>query len=565
MMRGTTMIRLRRLIEGRLSEKSSERGVAMLTAILFMIIMAGVSTVILGVVTTQAVPSSIAQKGTKTVYSAQAGIQAALAVMRSSGTVNGTGQTYGDPTKIPCSLTGTPNSTGDGNGYSVSISYYLVDPTPHATDPTWLNSPTNKIACSTGTYGQSGNGPVTTPKFALITSAGTATQIPNTTNTGNRSITAVYQFQVKNVNILGGLINNTGATACLQAVTATPGSLVTFATESSCSVTGGNSALQLWSYTSTWQLALSSTQVGGLPGLCITGSVAATPPGNSWSNATLVACAGTGDPTRWNQLWSWTGSYTWEGELQNISGPNSGSWLTPAVADGTSPVGTYLRVSNSASATLAPTPLVGAGGARYATHQLVNYQEFGYCADITSEIILNPFQISFPCKQDPTGGTSAITWNQKWYYCEATDINVTAPCTGTLPNGTPITASNQQIYVYYQDNTSQKYCLTSPVVAVPPATTSFYPYYTACATSGPLAAQQVWARVYNTGNFLTSYVITDDLGRCLEANSADLYKTSPAISKLWVATCDGQNHQKWNAVPTYTGGTVGGYREISGG
>ena len=37
------------------------------------------------------------------------------------------------------------------------------------------------------------------------------------------------------------------------------------------------------------------------------------------------------------------------------------------------------------------------------------------------------------------------------------------------------------------------------------------------------ATQQIWARVYNTGNFLTSYIITDNLGRCLEANSADLF------------------------------------------
>jgi hypothetical protein len=559
MMRGTTLISLRRFILGRLTGEAPERGVAMLTAILFMIIMAGVSTVILGVVTTQAVPSNIAQKGTKTIYSAQAGIQAALAVMRSSGTVDGSGNTYGDKTKIPCSLSGTPNSTADGNAYSVAISYYTTDPTPHATDTTWLS--TNKIACNVGTYGTATNGPITTPKFALMTSSGTATQIPNTTGTGNRSITAVYEFQVKNVNVLGGLINNTGATACMQAVSATAGSQITFVNQSSCGATSTNAALQLWSYTPSWQLALSSTTLGGVPGLCITGSVSPTPPGNTWSNATLVACAASGDPTRWNQLWSWTGSYTWEGELSDISGPNSASWLTPAVADGISPIGTFLRVSSTAAATLAPTQLVGAGGAKYSTHQLVNYQEFGYCADVTNEDINHQFQISYPCKQDPTGGTSAITWNQKWIYCEATDIGVTAPCTGQLPNGTTISASNQEIYVYQYDDTTKKNCLTTPLVG----SGSFYPYFTACAASGSLAAQQTWSRVYNTGNFLTSYIITDNLGRCLEANSADLFLTSPAISKLWVATCDGQNHQKWNAVPTYIGGTVGGYREISGG
>ena len=211
--------------------------------------------------------------------------------------------------------------------------------------------------------------------------------------------------------------------------------------------------------------------------------------------------------------------------------------------------------------TLAPDQLVGAGGAKYSTHQLVNYQEFGYCADVTNERLDILSEISYPCKQDPTGGTAAITWNQKWIYCEATDIGVTTACKGNLPNGTPISASNQEIYVYENDDSSKKNCLTSPLVG----SGSFYPYFTTCAASGSMATQQTWSRVYNTGNFLTSYIITDNKGRCLEANSADLFATSPAISRIWVAGCDGQNHQKWNAVPTYIGGTVGGYREISGG
>ena len=362
--------------------------------------------------------------------------------------------------------------------------------------------------------------------------------------------------------------------ACLQADGITAGSTITFVASASCGATTTNAALQLWSYTTSWQLALSSTTAGGVPGMCISGSVPTSPAGTHYANATLQPCAGSTDPTRWNQLWSWTGNYTWEGENTAITGPNSSAWLTPAVPDGTNPTATKLRVSDSVTGTLAPTSLVGAGGAKYSTHQLVNYQEFGRCTDVTGEVITNTYMIDYPCKQDPTGGTSYITWNQKYYYCEAADIGTIAPCSGYLPDGTKISLSNQQIYVYYQDNTSQKYCFTAPT-----ATTStssgpvYYPYFTACATSGPLVALQVWSRVYNTGTFSTSYLVINkglrpDLGGlCLMANNSPgtTFSSSPVISELTLAQCNGSALQQWNAVPTYVGGTVGGYREISGG
>jgi hypothetical protein len=541
----------------------------MLTAILFMIIMAGVSTIILGVVTTQSAPSYIAQKGTKTVYSAQAGIQAALAIMRSAGTmqtVNTVTALYGDPTRLPCSIGSSSaptatNGTSDGNGYSVTIGYYSTDPTPHATDSSWLNA--NKIPCSTGTYGQAGNGPTSTPKYALITSSGTATQIPVSSSVANRSITAVYQFKFYNANILGGLINNSGASACLQAVSATAGSNIGWAASSSCGQTSANAALQLWSYTTKWQLALSSTTVAGQTPLCITGNVPTSPANTTTVAATLQPCAT--DSSRWNQLWSWTGSYTWEGETQAINGPNGNSWLTAGVPNGSNPIGYYLQVSTSVTSTLAPTSLVGAGAASYTTHQLVNYSEFGRCTDVTNEVISSSYMISYPCKQDPTGGTSYITWNQKWYYCEASDTS--SACSGVNP-------AAQQVYVYVNDSTSQKYCFTAPTATS--STSSgpvYYPYFTTCATSGPLVALQTWKRVYNTGTFSSSYLLINtglrpDLGGlCLMANNSPgtTFSSSPVISELTLAQCNGSPSQQWNAVPTYVGGTVGGYREISGG
>ncbi len=74
---------------------------------------------------------------------------------------------------------------------------------------------------------------------------------------------------------------------------------------------------------------------------------------------------------------------------------------------------------------------------------------------------------------------------------------------------------------------------------------------------------QTWARYYDTGTYATSYLLVDKYGRCLEANSSDIY--SGDISELTVTGCNGSDAQKWNAPPTYANSSIGGYREVSGG
>ena len=53
------------------------------------------------------------------------------------------------------------------------------------------------------------------------------------------------------------------------------------------------------------------------------------------------------------------------------------------------------------------------------TKQIVNFKEFGRCADVTGANINNAdtpgeFNIVYPCKQDPVG--AGLAWNHKWYY-----------------------------------------------------------------------------------------------------------------------------------------------------
>jgi hypothetical protein len=575
MMRGTTLIRLRRLLMSHLESKEREGGVAMLTAILFIIIMAGVSTIILGVVTAQTIPSYLDQKGTKTIYSAQAGIEATLSILRSASTYNAATATYqGDITKLPCSpnattpiITGTTNGLSDGNGYSVIVQYFNVDPTANPTAVA--------ITCGTGAYGTSTHGPTSVPKFALITSAGTATQIPVVSAQANRSITALYTFEVSTANILGGLIYNNDQTACLQAVSSAPGKAIAFVAAASCSATGASASLQLWSYTPNWQIVLTSTtsSTGAVlaTSLCITGP---TVSGGATQNALLQLCQGPTAALRWNQLWSWTGSYTWQGETQAINGPNTSDWLSPPYANGTSPVGHDLEVVNASSpiGTMAPTAQVGAGAASYGKDQIVNYLEFGRCTDVTNQPQPDTDaypMIDYPCKQDPVGGTANITWNQLWFYCEVGDTT----CDKTVNPAATVDPSQQQIYVYYNNSTSSKYCLTTPNPATgatnplptSPATSAAnqFPYFATCATTGALVAQQTWDRVYTADDYLDSYLFVDTYGRCLEANQSDIFTSD--IAELTVNSCTGIDAQKWNAPPTYTTSTVGGYREISGG
>ena len=406
------MRRIRALLMPRQNDGAAESGVAMLTAILFMIIMAGIATIILGVVLAQNTPTYVAQKSTKTISSAEGGLQSALGIMRTATkvqTINGVPTTVGDPTKLPCAdsgpaipATSVNGMASDPTNYSVTIA--LLQRRPDRTDFGTIAAfnTAHQISCAQLAAGK-------VPLYALLTASGQTTTIPGSAaSTGARALAAIYSFEVSNVNIPGGLIYNANSSSCLQADSATAGATITFVASATCGV-AGNAPLQKWSYTTHWQLALASTTAGGAAGLCITGPAIA---GGATQNALLQPCAAPTDPARWNQLWSWTGSYTWEGQNPDIvSGPNNGAWLSSGVPDGTSATGKKLQVvKGSPVGQMTPTSLVGAGAASYATHQLVNYQEFGRCADVTNEVLPNNPNnlISYPCKQDPTGGTGNI-------------------------------------------------------------------------------------------------------------------------------------------------------------
>ncbi len=60
-----------------------------------------------------------------------------------------------------------------------------------------------------------------------------------------------------------------------------------------------------------------------------------------------------------------------------------------------------------------PDAKVGAGAAGLPiTKQLVNYELFGRCLDVTYQDVTKPFHVAFPCKQTPD--PEVRDWNQQW-------------------------------------------------------------------------------------------------------------------------------------------------------
>jgi len=520
-----------------------------MSVMLFMILLTGMSLVLLSIILAQIGPAYLAQKGTKTVYAAQAGLQSALGVMRSAlGTVpDPAGNLFGDPAKLPCSFTGYLEPSNTDVAYSVTIRYYVADPTGQV-EP-WLSN--NDLNCTTLPSGQPGgvrnnSNVLTSPEYAYIVSRASGVSAAGRPATeGNRAVAAVYKFKVRNINVPGGRILLPLNGACLEAQPlGSPtnaigvGSLIKFAAASSCTADSGPHDLsQLWLYSSTYQIKLASSTDGTTPGLCITGL-----PSDTGNNATLQTCLTTN--ARYSQLWSWTGAKTWQGQQSNISAGVSNSFLTHAGS------GSTLKVSTAGSGAFGPTPAVGAGNASKNTIQIVNYKEFGRCLDVTDVEIASSYMISYPCKQDPSGtgtppGTGKLEWNHKWYYTETTT-----------------TADTQQIYVYNNGNTSDRRCLETPDS---PGSLR-YPTFKSCTrTVGqPAVGRQSWTRVYEAGDYASSYLIKDSFGRCLTANSSDTHVdgSGNAWSKITVGTCTNNENQKWNAPPNDALATFAGYREI---
>lgn len=458
---------------------------AMIVTLLLVVVIMGVSGVIASTLAAQSPTVLSGNRSTKSLQAAKAGLQAAIGQLRAdSATVNGV--TVGNPSTLPCGAGSNPVLSGSVDGttsltYQVTISYQNA---LHAA----MSCPFPANVNMTGS-----------PSYAVVQSTGVASFGGQTTT---RTLHAVYTLLSSNINIAGGLIEDSSLGYCIVASSANVGASINFKPLAQCT----NSALDAWVYSTGYQLQLASTILGSAP-LCITGA--------STGNATLTSCVA----NQWSQLWSWTGKYTWYGQQNPITNGNSNWALTWSGSLNSSPP---LQVVNAPSDgpgnTFVPTPAVGAGGASAATNEIVNYQQFGRCLDVTQQKVSMGYDIVYPCKQDPSGQNN-IFWNQKFSYTEASGSSSSTTTT---------------VSVY--DNNNNQYCLTSLGTAGG---------YTPMKSCNGSAAQQ-WTRYYNTGTYSASYLFVDYAGRCLDVAAIAANGTYPTVV---TNACSGNTSQKWNALP----------------
>lgn len=502
---------------------SDDSGVALMTTLVAIMLAGALSILVLGVVLAQAIPTSHLQASSRTIFAAEAGVHAVLGQIRTAKGSDG----YGDAGLLPCTTSGPVDGGGGSLRYTADVSYFLEDPTGRSA--TWLAA--NDITCLNGT------GPVKDPAFALIVSQGEGSALAGGTTTGDRTVSAIYEFQVTNNNIPGGLIYDFDADPaksdqyCLEAESLSVGSYIRYIPAADC---GDNDMLQLWIYDKTYQIKLASSTIPSLSpkALCVT----ATPSSTGPVRATLQECRT--DSARWNQLFSWEGGARWRGQQNPISNGYSSYVLSSGQKN--NPNGQYLSIWSDVPdkawwGSFNPDPRVGAGAAGEATLQIVNYLEFGRCFDVTNTQVGSAYMIVYPCKQAPHG-LNALEWNHRWWYTEPTDK------VGSL--------GPQQIYVRQGSMTGPKYCLVSPGTEGGYVTLS-----SACSTT---ALNQRWTRYADTGTYATSYTFTDNWGRCISLGD----KYDGAWSKITTATCNGGLGQKWNAPPNTVSASLGGYQEL---
>ena len=534
---------LRRLRFRPISGDDSQSGFAMMVALLLIVVVAGMSLLVAGLVVSENKPTQTQRKTVATLNAAEAGFEVALHRLRTATDSYGNGVLN----KLPCTATssavGTPliGSVGPKTGaasnqtlsYTVYVRYYNDDPSTMGT--TDLNQ--NAIACS-------GGAPVSVPQYAYIQSNGEGIGGPAATGTqGNRALHTTYRFKTSTLNIAGGRLNMNTTSLCMDAGSAQPaiGAAVTLTT---CQNRGVIDSQSSWAYRPDLSIYLTTT---GSPGLCVTaGTTFGT---TSSSQLTLQTCATDGNATTYpyqpspsfqqRQEWSFddNGKFEGAGNTGNINGncitanpynnPVAGGFLYEQACDG----------GGFDTETWNPDPQVGAGAAGNNTQQLVNYSEFGRCFDVTGQNVNATWLIDYPCKQAPNPAN--IAWNQRWAYSASSKTLTTT--TGGVT-----------------------YCITAPATQSATPINNLVLIYP--CNAGTYGSRQTWTESGDTGSYSTSYTIVNAAGGCLSVVQPGL---GSAYDQQWGAivttTCDGSLIQKWNAPANLIDSRFKGTAEDKGG
>lgn len=507
-------------------------GFAMLSVVMLLIVMTVLSLVVLAVVLSQVNPTLFTEKNARTLTAAQAGLDAAASQVRNAVSDDGSGRDMGDIHKLPCTVQGTVDGTGGETSYIANIQYFVEDPAGQ--DQEWRDD--EALTCYTGTGINGGVRAV--PRYALITSEGFDATSTTQVGRADRVVEATYVFQLTTRKVSGGMILDDNSNFCLVAASASVGANIYYRniTSADCQ---DQTDFNSWTWADDYMIHLSANDLDGKIPLCLSGRAS----GSAIIYMTLQVCTtSTQDPL--GQRFSWTGDHTWRG--QNAS--NTALAATYIVnQDSSVGAGDRLSVTNASTyKSITPLPAVGKGNASYLTNQVVNYQQFGRCLDVTNASITYAFMIAYPCKQDPSGN-GAFDWNHKWFYNEVAD--------GQASVATQIKVNN-----------GSEYCLittsSNTNVGNNPTGSFMAPRFVTSSNNADCSSNNTrWTRYGYSTDPNVAYTIQDRNGRCLATsqNSARYNQWSIII----VTTCNGNESQKWNVDPDPVGAALGDFVELS--
>lgn len=449
------------------------------------------------------------------LHAAQAGLDVGIGHLRLAVDSAGNGVLA----LLPCGpLSGTVSAAGTER-YQVGIDYFGTD--PQGQSDTWIAA--NRLTCLAG------GGTLVTPSFALLRAQGTDAATGAFGTVYSRTLSGTYTFETTNQNIVGGLIHvyktATSTDLCLDAGSTSPAA----GTSVQMQPCATGSSRQKFAYNNNLTLVLVASKTTSLPlGMCLD---AGTPQATG-KVVKFQPCATTTKP---QQQWSINDSSNFEGTADgttldglcfNVQNPNvAGSFVILGATSASTCRKGYDNIE-----TFQAEASVGAGAAGGSAGQLVDFQEFGRCLDVTEQNYNYAYLILWPCKQAPN--PALVTWNQKWALPAIATGNTSA--TGRI----------------YTSPSPGPYCLRSPLSTA----ASQYVMVVACPTSGALPLNQTWTVYADTGVYATSYRIMDSAGYCLAptdpaASPGDFYPNGQQISKSVVAVCDGSKLLKWNAPP----------------
>ena len=512
---------MRDVLRGRIPPPSDDSGnIAML--MLVIIVSATIGALLLAMVINQTATTRFDASRVRSLDAAQSGIDVMLGQLRNATTTGSDNKTYGTSDALPCvpqatPMTGTANASGSMT-YSVWVTYYRNDPSK-GTAPA--------MSCVSG-YGPfdstSGNH---TPRYAVITSFGLDSTNPNSASKG-RTLTTTYIFQTDDVNIPGGQIqlfpNSSGAKWCMDAGSSTP-AVGTTVVLRACSTAQPAPPQQVWAYRSDLSIQLVSSVTTATPsGLCLDTSPTAHAAGDV---IVLNTCNAVGSAA-YNQQWSVDDNAHLRGALSDQTNTdsyciNAGSQtslqaLTLAACAG--------GVTDTAQ-TWVPATSTGAGMAGATNNQIVNYQNFATCIDVTAQNPASSYLILYTCKQNPN--PSNVAWNQKF--------------TPTL--GPASLAAKPQVGKLTTTVGGIGYCLQAPLSAGGYVTVS-----AACSTTW------TWNQTKDNTGAALSYANVYTVTTTVQGTQ---YCLSPGPStdelngqylKIVIAACTGGTEQKWNADPS---------------